>query len=146
MKKAYLMGLALVLALVGNSASNASRGYQIQLGGGTAKPGQTLAVDAAKLLSHVNYQIECQVDATAATMMHFLVGGVLSTDINNLEMNSKYIGNISITGLNAALNAGSNNYKVGYLITQDKNNAKLFFLNLDDSAVVTVSHCVATPV
>lgn len=129
------------------SSVNALTGYQIQLGGGTAAPGQKLSVNASKLIPDVNYTIQCKVNATTATMMHFTIGGVFSYNNYPAVINSQNIGSISVFGQNGKLNAGDNDFLMPqYKITINRSGAIIDFLNLDDSAIVTVSNCIATPV
>jgi hypothetical protein len=145
MKKMYssVLGLFLVLA----APSLAFADISIQLGGGTAAPGQKLSVDATKLLPNVNYKLNCTVNSPTPTMMHFSIGGVFGYDNFPALVNSKNIGSISLLGQNGMLNAGTNDFTMPvYRITLNRSGAILDFLNLDDSASIVVSNCVATPV
>lgn len=147
MKKISSVILSLFVVFFACSSANALTGYQIQLGGGTAAPGQKLSVSASKLIPDVNYTIQCKVNASVATMMHFTIGGVFAYNNYPAVINSKNIGSISVFGQNGALNAGDNDFLMPqYKITINRSGAILDFLNLDDSAVVTVSNCIATPV
>ncbi|MDF1653542.1 MAG: hypothetical protein P1U34_00355 [Coxiellaceae bacterium] len=148
MKKIYKAAVAVSCMLVGLSAMANVMSSGRQLDGGSIAPnGQKFNLMlSGKILDRVSYDVNCNITNPSADPVMLQVSSVQLYDTNGMynpqvsvKLNGGYVGN------QFALKAGNNAVSFGPVGIRSDQQGYLVLRNLDNTATVTVSNCVATP-